>query len=65
MSHVSKMDALSVAAIIAAVGGLAVAVFTHIKHSNCYGMTIDTYEPSPPAPTPAPTPAPSPKETHV
>ena len=38
------MDALSITAIITGLGGLAVAVFTHIKYSKCYGFEVETRE---------------------
>jgi len=40
------MDSLSVAGIIS--GGLAIilAIFTHLKHSECMGFKLDTYNPN-------------------
>lgn len=40
------MDALSISAIIAGVGGILIALYTHIKHSSCWGVEIDTYAPN-------------------
>ena len=40
------MDSLSIVAIIAGIGGVVVAIYTHIKHSKCLGVEIDTYNPS-------------------
>ena len=50
------MDSLSVAGVIS--GGLAVviAIFTHLKHSECCGfIKLDTYNPNELQPQPQPT----------
>ena len=40
------MDTIGIVAIIAGVGGVIIALYTHIKHSKCLGLEIDTYNPS-------------------
>ena len=40
------MDTVGIVAIIAGVGALLTAIYTHIKHSQCFGVVIDTYNPS-------------------
>ena len=40
------MDAVSITAIIAGVGGVVIALYTHIKHSKCWGLEVDTYSPN-------------------
>jgi hypothetical protein len=42
------MDALVITAIATALSGLAVAVFTHIKHSRCCGVDLETRDTQPP-----------------
>ena len=56
------MEALSISAIIAGVGGIVIALDTHIKHSSCWGIQIDTYAPNEVAQSPQPnTPQTNPK----
>ena len=38
------IDAVSIVAIIAGCSALIVAILTHIKHSECWGMNITTTE---------------------
>ena len=40
------MDSISVVAIIAGVGAILIAIYTHIKHSKCFGVEIDNFPPS-------------------
>ena len=48
------MEALLITAIITGLTGLSVAVFTHIKHSSCYGLDIETRTPPTHSPTTSP-----------
>ncbi len=48
------MEALMITAIITGLTGLSVAVFTHIKHSSCFGVTVDTRTPPTHSPTTSP-----------
>ena len=64
------MEALLITAIITGLTGLSVAVFTHIKHSSCWGVDIETRTPvvSPttsPVVSPVGTPAVLKRETEV
>ena len=38
------IDTIAIVAVIA--GALFTAIYTHIKHSQCFGVVIDTYNPS-------------------
>ena len=38
------LDIGSLIAIITASGALVVSIITHIKHSSCFGITIDTVD---------------------
>ena len=42
------MDPLILTAVITGIGGVVIAILTHIKHSACLGkcFEIDTYSPS-------------------
>jgi hypothetical protein len=39
------MDAVSIVAIIAGVGGVVISIYTHIKHSKCCGLEVDNFDP--------------------
>ena len=38
------IDTISLVAILTASGALVVSILTHIKHSSCWGFTIDTVD---------------------
>ena len=38
------MDSISIIAIIAGCTALVVAILTHVRHSTCFGIEVDTYE---------------------
>ena len=38
------LDIGSLIAIITASGALVVSIITHIKHSSCFGITVDTVD---------------------
>ena len=61
------MEALLITAIITGLTGLSVAVFTHIKHSTCLGVNIETRTPPTTSPVVSPvgTPAVVKRETGV
>jgi len=40
------MDAIAIAGIVSGVSGILIAIYTHVKHSSCFGITIDTYSPN-------------------
>ena len=40
------MDTIGIVAVIASASALLTAIYTHIKHSQCFGLEIDTYNPS-------------------
>jgi hypothetical protein len=40
------IDALAIAALATGISGILVAVYTHVKHSECCGFKLDTYSPS-------------------
>lgn len=40
------MDAVSITAIIAGVGGIVIALYTHIKHSKCWGFEVENFNPN-------------------
>jgi len=42
------MDAIAITAIIAGCSALLVAVLTHVKHSECWGLNITTTQSSTP-----------------
>jgi hypothetical protein len=48
------MDSLAIAGIVSGITGILIAVYTHVKHSSCFGITIDTYSPSEIAQQPQP-----------
>lgn len=46
------IDPITLIAIITGIGGLIVSILTHIKHSSCFGVEIDTRTPQPSTPIP-------------
>ena len=38
------IDTISLVAILTASGALVVSILTHIKHSSCWGVSIDTVD---------------------
>ena len=57
------MDSLGIIGIISGVGAILIAIYTHIKHSKCFGIEIDNFEP-PIIGTPQATPQPIHKQVH-
>lgn len=57
------MDALTITAIVASVSGLLVAICTHVKHSKCFGVDIETRDPVQPLVQVQPSPHHSPVAT--
>lgn len=57
------MDALTITAIIASVSGLLVAICTHVKHSKCFGIDVETRDPVPVVIQAQPSPRHSPTTT--
>ena len=40
------MDALSITAFSSGIVAILVAIFTHLRHSECCGLKLDTYTPN-------------------
>jgi hypothetical protein len=40
------MDAIAIAGIVSGVSGILIAIYTHVKHSECCGFKLDTYSPN-------------------
>jgi len=40
------IDSLAIAGLATGISGILVAVYTHIKHSECCGFKLDTYSPN-------------------
>ena len=40
------IDSLAIAALATSISGILVAIYTHVKHSECCGFKLDTYSPS-------------------
>ena len=67
-------SSLAIAGISTGIVSIILAIFTHLKHSTCFGITIDTYSPSEIAQqtqpqniiinTPPNTPAHTPEQNH-
>ncbi len=38
------IDTISLVAILTASGALVVSILTHVKHSSCWGITVDTVD---------------------
>jgi len=50
------MDSLAIAGIVSGITGILIAIYTHVKHSECcFGFKLDTYSPSELQPQPQPT----------
>ena len=41
------MDALTITAIVTSLSGLAIAVCTHVKHSKCWILDVETRDTNP------------------
>jgi hypothetical protein len=48
------MDAIAIAGIVSGISGILIAIYTHVKHSECFGFKLDTYSPSEIAQQPQP-----------
>ena len=45
------MDPITLTSFIMSISALLTGIFTHIKHSKCLGVEIDTYNPTTPLKT--------------
>jgi hypothetical protein len=68
------MDGIAIAGIVSGISGILIAIYTHVKHSECCGLKLDTYSPNELQPqqqqpsiiinTPHNTPAHTPEQNH-
>ena len=48
------MDSIAIAGIVSGITGILIAVYTHVKHSECCGFKLDTYSQNELQPQPQP-----------
>ena len=39
-------SSLAIAGIVSGLSGILIAIYTHVKHSECCGFKLDTYSPN-------------------